>query len=378
MTKIYRKGVKGSRCKKDEPESKHTSDRKMSCNLRIKTPEDKLILQRAVASNKLSFKFYKPGSDLRMDGDGSENPKDFIELASPDNARHQYRPGLNFYKKNLRGKSPAVICSDANCESPHCHKTELETEGVEELSLACGMSKAMLDIMQNAGELRRLVRETSLDSLASDLSFGIGIFDNDINLNTCEVLWDFNDDLMLPLESIDTEANEEILQKETIDNKYLWKLTDINVEAESDSESSGDNQDANYWESQFKVISGIKPSAKMTSEAGDDVSSYAGSSLDPWEWDDDCYYGDETLTSGLDQDMFEQNTQHQSWLPDTCRELDLESELGGGQCYASNNGSVRSSRASTRDRRNPPSGSSSTDRESLSRLSTSSIITSNS
>eukprot|EP00092_Neocalanus_flemingeri_P054027 GFUD01063605.1.p1 GENE.GFUD01063605.1~~GFUD01063605.1.p1 ORF type:complete len:193 (+),score=55.58 GFUD01063605.1:35-613(+) len=190
------------------------------------------------------------------------------------------------------------------------------------------------------------------------MSLGIDIrFDNDINLNTFEALYDFKDDLMLI--SSDTESAEETLEKGTIDDKYLWKLT--HVEAESDSESLDDNLHVRNWD--FNFMSGIKPSAKMTSEAGDDVSSYAGS--DPWEWDDDCYYGDETLTSGLDQDMFEQNTQHQSWLPDTCRELDLESELGGGQCYASNIVSVRSSRASTRERRLPlpPSGSSSTERD---------------
>ena len=109
------------------------------------------------------------------------------------------------------------------------------------------------------------------------------------------------------------------------------------------------------------------------SDAGDDVSSYVGSALDSLEWDDDCYYGDETLTSRLDEDQFEQNTQHRSWLPDSCGELDLESELGGRELYHI---SARSSRSSSkrcsRGRRLPPSGSSSLERESQSRLSTSS------
>ena len=49
----------------------------MPLNIRIKTEKDKMTLQRAVASNRLSFKFHKVGSDLRMGGDGCANPDDF-------------------------------------------------------------------------------------------------------------------------------------------------------------------------------------------------------------------------------------------------------------------------------------------------------------
>eukprot|EP00091_Calanus_sinicus_P009992 TRINITY_DN23220_c0_g1_i1.p1 TRINITY_DN23220_c0_g1~~TRINITY_DN23220_c0_g1_i1.p1 ORF type:complete len:136 (-),score=31.61 TRINITY_DN23220_c0_g1_i1:34-441(-) len=118
------------------------------------------------------------------------------------------------------------------------------------------------------------------------------------------------------------------------------------TESLSDSESTKEHLEVPH--AKHFIFSSSK------SEAGDDVSSYAGSVLDNLEWDDDCYFGDDTLAI-LDDNQFEQNTLHRSWLPDTWQELDLETEL----CQ-NNQDCIRSSRSSSmmlpKGSRSSPSG----------------------
>jgi hypothetical protein len=132
----------------------------------MKTAKDKLIIQRVVASNRLSFKFYKPGTNLRM-GDGSENPDNFCELQAPGNKF------LNLDSSPTTEMPTSVICKDPGCKNNHCLKKETQSEEVHQINISSIQSNNLVDFLKNADELRRFIRETSGDSFASDLSFGI-------------------------------------------------------------------------------------------------------------------------------------------------------------------------------------------------------------
>ena len=54
--------------------------KRISRQVTLRSTKDILILERVVASNRLSCKFYKPGCDLRMEGDGAESENNFEEL----------------------------------------------------------------------------------------------------------------------------------------------------------------------------------------------------------------------------------------------------------------------------------------------------------
>lgn len=289
--------------------SKHLRDKRSLYKLRLKRPEDKLIIQRPVASNRLSFKYFQPGCDLRMDGDGCEQPDQNDEadfLKNYEISKHQSHKSLKSYK-----------CSDPACTSTHCPEDESEAD----LNYDSDRGEAMLLFMQNAEEVRRLIRETSFDSTVSDFnsaqysSFGNGDFINCRALSRKET----------PKLRIYTDHDT---NKKLQSYEHLWE-TDVGA----DSVISCD-----------------------ISEVGDD---------DSWEWDDECDFGEDTVAK-LDE-MLEHNTDHQSWLPDDCRELDMESELTAKDEF---NLSTRSSRSSsTRSsmrkaiRRFPPSGSSSLERK---------------
>ena len=337
-------------------------NKRIPFNTRLKAAKDKLIIQRVVASNRLSFKFYKPGSDMRMEGDGSENPENFCEDQSNTSLKSDSKP--------MKERLPVMICKDLNCKNPHCLETESQPEEVHHLNICSDLSNNLVDFLENAEELRRFIRETSFDSLASDLSFGINLgFDEEEHIEPVMDLHSFGDGSMHPIACIEEEGLGGFTQKGASNEHYLWKLTDISYETESLSDSENPQQLLAIPYAEHSTISSGK------SEAGDDVSSYAGSVLDNLEWDDDCYFGYDTLAI-LDDDQFEQNTLHQPWLPDTCQELDLETELSD-----SKKDSIRSSRSSSvrlpRVRRSPPSGCASVERESLSRQSRSSTTSEN-
>ena len=57
-------------------------------------------------------------------------------------------------------------------------------------------------------------------------------------------------------------------------------------------------------------------------DQADDISSCQGSTLDAWEWDENCYHEDDSLAEEA-----RKYSPHQSWLPDSLQELDLETEL---------------------------------------------------
>ena len=103
-----------------------------SPGLRVKpsTPdtESELVLQRTVATNRLTFRNFVPGHDLRMRGDGSEGES---YILSRDNS----------------------ISSFADLS----------------ISRSNSVSSSMMDIVLGARQVRRFIREISLDSQESDI-----------------------------------------------------------------------------------------------------------------------------------------------------------------------------------------------------------------
>jgi len=226
-------------------------------NKRMKKSKGEMILQRVVATNRLSFKFFKPGEDLRMEGDGCEHPADFCETKNSISE-----------KKNLTDRC-SISCFDHHCNSPQYLQRETESQE----------APSWMEFLQNTEELRRFIRETSFDSLASDISFGINF-----NLEEKDEEDSIQDNLT---DASSPPIEENSYSKQIFNENNLWKLTDI------------------------------------PDEADDDNRSFAGSVLDNWEWDEECYYAEDTLAKDDDN----QNIDHQSWLPDACHELDLEAEL---------------------------------------------------
>ena len=175
-------------------------NKRIPFNTRLKAAKDKLIIQRVVASNRLSFKFYKPGSDMRMEGDGSENPENFCEDPSNTSLKSDSKP--------MKERSTAMICKDPNCKNPHCLETESQSEEVHHLNICSDLSNNLVDFLKNAEELRKFIRETSFDSLASDLSFGINLgFDEEEHIEPVMDLHRFGDGSMHPIACIEEEGH---------------------------------------------------------------------------------------------------------------------------------------------------------------------------
>jgi len=241
-----------------------TKSKRSPFNQRMKQSKDEMILQRVVASNRLSFKFFKPGADLRMEGDGCENPEDFCETTSS-----------TFDKEFLENKC-SINCSNSHCTSPDCRQREMESKE----------TKGWMDFLQNTEELRRFIRETSFDSSASDISFGIN-FNLEEEDEKDFTQSNLTDALFHPID--DYSYSNPLLKENT-----LWKLIDI------------------------------------TDEADDDNRSCVGSVLDNWEWDEECYYAEDSIAKN-DDNQPEMKIAQLSLLPDTCHELDLEAELCGSK-----------------------------------------------
>jgi len=210
-------------------------------------------------------------------------------------------------------------------------------------------SGSMLEIMQNAKEVRRLIRDASFDSQASDFFLDIPV--SFTNSETEETLQTFQDerDVSLPPENV-----------HQFDSKGLWKL--VGFDNLTDRESSVLSECSDHWRDikPYKVALGH---SSNVSEDGDDIESLIGSCLDPWEWDEECYYEGDFKSQTFETYSSEPQIQHTAWLPENGDELDLESELRlrNSSIYSSAYSSKESSTA--RDfhmkMRLPPSGRSS-------------------
>ena len=385
--------------------------------------------------------FFRPGRDVRMDGDGSDemDPSHLSdELARFSGTpvgflRDQYRPSYRLYGscrappdgKERLSTSP-LVTSRSGSPGPGDLDSELRVGREDSLDSdhelpsvsVCSMSGSMLDLVENAREVRRLIREASFDSTGSDLSLDFSINEN-LGASTAEGLdtlaqglnklldncGNIEDDIsyipparivsskssMSGLSQFSETGRTEpdlpelrregsipdlrALQRSLRSSKGLWKLTDFSGLSEYGSRQASVGSDSLEWDSPVHGWSELRPRARVplayssgVSESGDDVGSLAGSGLDPWEWDD-CYY----IQDGDVLEPIETFSGHRSWLPDISTELDLEAELRWRELSStSTSTSARSSldREMLVYRRQPPSGRSSVDRSS--RFSTSS------
>jgi len=364
----------------------------------------------------------------RMDGDGSDE-QDVSQLSETPVRflKAQYRPSERLYGawrgapdgKERLSLSPVSRCStpshyaDLDCQFSREESTESDND-VPSLS-GCSVSGSMFELVQNAREVRRLIRAASFTSSCSDLSLDLSANDN-LGVNTavelnalCQgitKLIDNCDNLEEDLAGIPpsklpsskssmsglsqfSEANPEggtelkrdgsipdlrAIQRSLRNNKGIWKLTNFSAASDredpsrqasivSDSGSLEWDSPLHSWHeaARTKRIP-LATYSSNVSESGDEVASFSGSGLDPWEWDD-CYYiqsGEDSVE--CDGKLFD----HGSWLPDIgTAELDLETELRRRELSGSSATSTRSSfeRDWLAGRRLPPSGRSSLDRD---------------
>jgi len=166
----------------------------------------------------------------------------------------------------------------------------------------CSVSSGMEKIMKKAKDVRKLIREASFDSLASEFLL-------DIEFDTVSL-----DDASVTEDVTVTSDTEEYVLDRNIFNRFksneAWRLVNSTRESSLFSEKEFSLDDKH-----FHSISGYG----YTSED-------LGSTSDAWEWDDE--YLLEDLTS-CPQSELRREQSDSAWLPDYSQELDLELELSG-------------------------------------------------
>eukprot|EP00092_Neocalanus_flemingeri_P007267 GFUD01007847.1.p1 GENE.GFUD01007847.1~~GFUD01007847.1.p1 ORF type:complete len:568 (+),score=124.23 GFUD01007847.1:84-1706(+) len=301
-----------------------------------------------------------PEDDVRLEAVGSESQEtSFSEQVSNfasekcKFSKSKYLPTAQLYGNAARGTpdgqercSPSPAPEQAN---PSDEKLHLNRAAVD--PKAFPISGSMMEIMQNAKEVRRLIREASLDSQASDFCFDSPLIETHSGTEETFQICQYMEE---------REESLPPLNVHLIDSKGLWKLVGFNNLADRESSILSDYSDNWRDVKPYKVALGH---SSTVSEVGDDFGSNVGSCLDPWEWDDECYYEGDFKSQNFEEDSSEQQLPHTAWLPDTGEELDLEAELRlrnssiYSSAYSSKDSSV------TRDfkliRRLPPSGRSS-------------------
>jgi hypothetical protein len=289
-----------------------------------------------------------------------------------------------------------------------------------EQSSVCG---SMAELVMGAREVRRLIREASVDSLASDFSLGFKLREDlggstehhldalcgDISRlkDTCGAITervttvptakmaktqsDYGLSTSVPpaADVVDPEGSAPDLRLLQWPRRHFWRLSNVPELHDSGNQPSParsvlDTENGELaWESPnrgWHDLKAAKYKLALTRTSEDDgrssVFTYDGS--DAWEWDCDGM----TMSQASVEDHLMLATQsmlnHRQWLPESADsvELDLEAELTSmsgrhKSTPASRFGSRNSSRRSSHDRsyyvslqRQPPSGRSSVDRGS--------------
>ena len=168
-------------------------------------------------------------------------------------------------------------------------------------------SSGMKTVMKNARDIRRLIREGSFDSLASDFSLDLDNLDLQIELNSDMPDEEEDNDI-----TITDDKEEYVLDKSLLnrfENSQMWRLTNSTRESSLVSDYSYDFKN----ERQLKLLGGY---------TSDDLASLVGSTADALEWDEDCFLDDDE--SDKDEILVSHSA---AWLPEYDQELDLESEL---------------------------------------------------
>lgn len=231
-------------------------------------------------------------------------------------------------------------------ESPSRKKNRIPPEGREKsrkmardeesMENIVGVSGSMVDLVKGAREVRRLIREASFDSLASEFSLdlqeslggqtcaNLDSIENEVSRlkDNCETMSEIVDfkavsknmktskseyfskestpaDLSSLSSSPDLRNLHKIIHTAPLQNKQLWTLTNL---SDNDSNYSPMHRDI----SRYKITS----LSSNTSECGE------------WEWD----------SEGLSAELTANPTgiyiqEHENWLQDDGMELDLEAEL---------------------------------------------------
>jgi hypothetical protein len=384
----------------------------------ILSGEEDQILQRTVASNKLTYRYYRPGVDLRMQGDGSDQVED-EDCITPSSLKTKRGRKLKLYGKTPQGASmgrdrwslspssrsrvescsSSPACGDPACSDPQCYGLvqlgrDLSIDSLADQSYA--MNTSMMDLVLNAKEARRLIREISFDSQASDLDIDISFADtcggaasegfnqlyNGLNqlIDNCDFVSNIPGDNKLkysrssesglselselfdPSEEIRENSVPDFqkLQKSAFNSKELWKLTGF-----TDSSDPSDAENASLeWDSPMHgwntrpIYNVIAHKELNTSDSIEDRSSFEGSTLDLLEWDNEC------LNPSYDNEIFDGSAQSYSVM--------LSEKGYDGSSETSRNTSRRPSTDMNMRYipRLPPSGRSSVERDlSASRLS---------
>lgn len=269
-------------------------------------------------------------------------------------------------------------------------------------------SASMRSLVSGAKEVRRMIREASFDSLASDFSLG-DFCQNDIGVSTelnldllTYDLSDLKDNVssmnkainQIPAEiQMSTSKSEnaglsKILQEETVPGspriegstpdlrhidqrpkRHFWKMNYTMNEFDSPAHSgslTNTEPESLEWESPLHGWHDLKHQKYKVALSSRSASEYGGDDdgLDGLEWDCEGYNPmDET---DLDHERLRG---HKNWLPESTEgiELDLEAELGS-RCGSSST-SRSGSRRTSLDKyfywnkvRQPPSGRSSVER----------------
>lgn len=170
-------------------------------------------------------------------------------------------------------------------------------------SRASSLGKDMGEVVRQAREVRRLIREASVDSQASDLS-----------LNPAS-------DLCLEYDGPWSSPN---LPGSPEEQPACWE-----------SGAELEDSDLRQWEGDCRAAWRLTGPGSFVSE--DWACSEAGS-LDPWEWDEEGWLEDKDTGESESEQVY--NSQ---LLPNVCAELDLESEL----LWLGNRGSRPNSAASS-------------------------------
>ena len=230
--------VKGTcRLKRHQLPLPGTSSSSSSCysgsplyRIKTSTPEqteEELTLQRTMNYNKLLRRHYQLGLDPRMSGDGCEEDQSVSYGMSRD----------------------ASMSSLAEFSS-------------------ISVSNSMMDIVRDARDVRRLIREVSLDSQDSDLDLelesrevsrrrsGVGVFCDQMSklIENCEASNNNEDDAVDNTGDNNNDVKDELvrdtsvpdfnlIQKKTCITRRLWKLTgfseheSVNFSETSDAEN---------------------------------------------------------------------------------------------------------------------------------------------
>jgi len=255
-----------SSCYSDSPKAQK---RRTSSIDTLKYDDDKII-QRSVAFNTLTHRIYKPGLDLRMRGDGSEETS--VPVSNIENRSNDYDAI----------KSCLPSCGDMNCTEPTCYlKYPLNRDWSID-SIGDSLGTSMLELVRNAKETRRLIRDISMDSEASDIEilYEQSALDS-IDFSECD-----------PLEfPASEEFNiDEELPKNQLRERDFWRLTGFNEGGSDNMESSDIESQSLEWDSTPGWCINSKNESiihrKNSSICLNELPSFDETNLDGYEWDD--------------------------------------------------------------------------------------------